>query len=67
MIEKLHCFECNSELTREEEQWYIENGVYCCDGGSYGFSACGCYGLPINPPYCDKCVKKGMKGEDNGN
>jgi len=27
---------------------------YCCDG-----NACGCYGLPIDPPICsDECYEK---------
>ena len=26
---------------------------YCCRGYK-----CGCYGLPINPIFCDKCVKE---------
>ena len=39
---------------------------YCCNGVD-----CGCMGLPINPPWCDKCWDKIMKektedGKDNG-
>ena len=53
-FEPTTCCECGATLTEEEikEFW---NGPYCCDGYH-----CGCRGLPIDPPYCFKC----LKGED---
>ena len=45
------CCECGAELTEKEIKDFWE-GEYCCSGLNNG---CGCYGLPIEPPYCDKC------------
>lgn len=47
------CCECGAILTQEEidEFW---NGKRCCDG-----YMCGCMGLPIDPPYCFKCMDEG--------
>ncbi|MNV41584.1 hypothetical protein D3C71_1332250 [compost metagenome] len=38
------CWECKEEEILEPE--------YCCSGHE-----CGCYGYPLDPPYCDKCLK----------
>lgn len=46
------CCECGTTLTEEE----IDNfwkGNRCCEGYQ-----CGCMGLPIDPPYCFKCIGK---------
>ncbi|MNC30388.1 hypothetical protein D3C81_793560 [compost metagenome] len=41
------CWECNEEEILEPQ--------YCCNGVE-----CGCYGFPIDPPYCDECLEKLM-------
>ena len=47
-----NCCECGRKLTEEEIKtfWLSEK---CCDG-----YMCGCRGLPIDPPYCFKCLGK---------
>lgn len=57
-FEPTTCCECGAILTEEEikEFW---NGPYCCTGYN-----CGCRGLPLDPPYCFKCLKgEGANGE----
>jgi predicted Zn-ribbon and HTH transcriptional regulator len=51
------CIECGAVLTEEEIKMFWE-GPYCCSG--YG---CGCYGLPIDPPYCKKCLGEPNESE----
>ncbi len=47
------CFFCNSEITESEiEKWQRETPT-CCSGRD-----CGCMGLPIDPPICDKCYEQ---------
>lgn len=45
------CCECGAILMQEEidEFW---KGNRCCEG-----YMCGCMGLPIDPPYCFKCLE----------
>ena len=39
---------------KEVELGYEEDELqYCCNG-----YMCGCYGKPIDPPFCDKCMEK---------
>lgn len=40
--EKWKCIVCDDEIDGYEAEW-------CCDGHE-----CGCQGLPIEPPLCDK-------------
>ena len=42
--------ECISCKEADVEDWIAE---YCCSGRE-----CGCMGLPIEPPLCDKCWEK---------
>lgn len=37
------CISCDAEFVGEKPN-------YCCSGGD-----CGCQGLPIDPPLCEKC------------
>lgn len=56
-FEPKECCKCGAILTKEEikEFWY---GPSCCSG-----YMCGCKGLPIDPPYCFKCLgKDGIDG-----
>ena len=46
------CYGCNTKLTNDEYNFYIKNTDTCCDG-----YMCGCYGMPVHPPYCDKCME----------
>lgn len=41
------CMNCGTTIDYEPE--------YCCDGRE-----CGCRGLPIDPPLCDKCWENVM-------
>ena len=52
-MRKWHCAECGELLTVEEVDYWAKNTPYCCDGRE-----CGCMGLPIYPPYCDKCMTR---------
>jgi len=38
----------------------IPDPIYCCDG-----HMCGCYGYPIEPPFCDECYEKLMERSKN--
>jgi hypothetical protein len=51
-VRKWHCAECMEVLTLEEVKWWEENTPRCCDG-----YLCGCRGLPVDPPYCEKCLE----------
>lgn len=50
------CFECREPMTVEEISNWEKNTPRCCDG-----HMCGCMGMPIDPPYCDKCVEEGRR------
>jgi hypothetical protein len=50
---KWYCAECMEVLTTEEVKWWEDNTPRCCDG-----YLCGCRGLPVDPPYCNKCMGK---------
>ena len=44
------CYYCGADLTQKEyKEW--ANSEMCCGGRD-----CGCRGMPINPPICDKCI-----------
>lgn len=53
---KIKCFECDKELNKAEIKYNIDNAEYCCDGHD-----CACMGQPIEPPYCFKCISKGLR------
>lgn len=44
----MKCARCNEVDIPEPE--------FCCNGRE-----CGCMGLPIDPPYCDKCYAEAME------
>lgn len=46
-MKKYYCEKC-----KEEE---IPEPKYCCSG-----YMCGCYGMPIDPPLCEKCWEEVM-------
>lgn len=48
-LKKWKCAACNTAIEVEEDYQF----EYCCSG-----NACGCYGKPINPAFCDECEKK---------
>lgn len=45
------CWECKKVEIPEPEM--------CCSG-----HMCGCYGLPVEPPYCDECHEKLLGGRE---
>jgi hypothetical protein len=47
---KEQCYHCGTLLTEREASKYYETTEYCCDG-----YMCGCMGMPIEPPFCDRC------------
>jgi hypothetical protein len=51
-VRKWHCAECMEVLTSEEVKWWYDNTPRCCSG-----YLCGCRGLPVDPPYCEKCME----------
>lgn len=53
----MNCFYCNAELTEQELEEYSKVPT-CCSGRD-----CGCMGMPIEPPICDKCAI----GKDDNN
>lgn len=52
----LRCCQCEEELTLEESEDWYENTPRCCNG-----YMCGCMGMPIDPPYCNKCIEEGQR------
>ncbi len=59
MKEKYCCIECHSELNEKElKEWWESSR--CCSG-----YMCGCYGLPTDPPICDKCIEKYSKESES--
>lgn len=45
-LTKQNCISCDAEFLGNESD-------FCCSG-----SDCGCQGLPIEPPLCEKCEEK---------
>jgi hypothetical protein len=48
-LKKWKCDSCwrETKVVKDYKPWV------CCDGRE-----CGCYGLPINPVFCEKCEDK---------
>ncbi|AGN89373.1 hypothetical protein YERFFEJ_60 [Paenibacillus phage Yyerffej] len=49
----------------------IPEPEYCCSGRDWDGSGCGCYGLPVEPPFCKGCweemYERSYKGEKEAN
>ena len=59
-MKEWYCADCGKLLTLEEVDDWSKNTPKCCDG-----YMCGCMGLPIDPPYCNKCISGYTATENN--
>lgn len=48
-VKDWHCNGCNAPIQVPNDY----EPEYCCDGRE-----CGCYGLPVNPMFCDACEER---------